>query len=101
MNKICNLSTVKNTPSEARRDASGVEYYYIKTVSAPDIDSDIQYKSVQSIIDMIYEVLEYSNLSVLDGAIVFGYHSDGISRPLFVFKNDVLQHHFRVIRFNR
>ena len=102
MTKICNLSNVQNTPSEARRYTSArAEYYYIKTIQAPDIDSDIQYKSVQCIIDMIYDVLECSDLSVLDNAIVFGYHSDGTSRPLFFFKNDVVEHSFRIIKFNR
>lgn len=101
MTKTCNLFTVQNTPSEARRSTSRAEYYYIKTVSAPDIDSDIQYNSVQSIIDMIYDVLEYSDLSVLDNAIVFGYHSDGTDNPLFMFKNDVVKHSFKIIKLNQ
>lgn len=101
MNRTCNLSTVKNTPSEARRNASRVKYYYIQTVQSPDYDDDVQYRSVQCIIDMIYNVLEYSDLSVLDNAIVFGYYSDGTSQPLYMFKNDVIEHSFRIIKFNR
>ena len=101
MAKTCNLSTVNNTPSEARRYALMCEYYYIKTVQTPEFDSDIQYKSVQCIIDMIYDVLEYNDLSILDNAIVFGYHTDGTSKPLFMFKNDVVEHSLRIIKFNR
>ncbi len=101
MLKTCNLSTVKNTPSEARRSTSTSECYYIKTIQTPDADSDMQYKSVQSIIDMIYDVLEYSDLSVLDDAVVFGYNADGTNRPLFMFKNDVVEYSFRIIKFNR
>lgn len=101
MNRTCNLSTVENTPSEARRNISKSEYYVIQTVQYQDIDSDIQYGSIQCIVDMIYNVLEYSDLSVLDNAIVFGYYSDGTSQPLYMFKNDVIEHSFRIIKFNR
>lgn len=101
MNKTCNLSTVKNTPSEARKNTSRAEYYYIKTVQSPDYDDDVQYGSIRCIVDMIYNVLEYNDLSVLDNAIVFGYYSDGTSSPLYMFKNDVIEHSFRIIKFNR
>lgn len=100
MRKTCNLSTVKNTPSGARRNTSA-EYYYIQTVQSPDYDDDVQYRSVQCIIDMIYNILEHSNLSVLNDAIIFGHNSDGTNRPLFMLKNDVLQHHFRIIKYNQ
>lgn len=101
MTKTCNLSTVKNTPSEARRNTSKSEYYVIRTAQYQDIDSDIQYRSIQCIVDMIYDVLEYSDLSVLDNAIVFGYYSDGTGQPLYIFKNDVIEHSFRIIKLNR
>lgn len=101
MIKTCNLSTVKNTQHEVLPCTSRSEYYCIKTVHTTDADSDMQYKSVQSIIDMIYDVLEYSDLSILDDAIVFGYYSDGASKPLFMFKNNAVKHSFRIIKFNR
>lgn len=100
MNKTCNLDTVKNTPSEARRD-TGAEYYYIEAFQPSDIDSNIQYQSVQCIIDMIYDILGYSDLSILDNAVVYGCYSDGIVQPLFMFKNDVVGHDFRVIKLNQ
>ncbi len=101
MNRTCNLSTVKNTPSEARRNTPKSGYYVIQTVQYQDIDSDIQYGSIQCIVDMIYNVLEYSDLSILDNAIVLRYYSDGTRQPLYIFKNDVIEHSFRIIKFNR
>lgn len=101
MNKTCNLSTVKNTPSEARKSTSRAEYYYIQTVQSPDYDDDVQYRSVQCIIDMIYDILEYSDLSVLNNAVIYGHRSDGTNSPLYMFKNDVIEHSFRIIKFNR
>ena len=101
MTKTCNLSTVKNTPSEARRNTSKSEYYYIQTVQSPDYYDDVQYRSVQCIVDMIYGILEYSDLSVLNNAIIFGHNSDGTNSPLFMLKNDIIKHSFRIIKCNR
>lgn len=101
MNKTCNLSTVKNTPGEARKSTSRAEYYYIQTVQSPDYDDDVQYRSVQCIIDMIYNILEYSDLSVLNNAVIFSHNPDGTNSPLFMLKNDVVEHSFRIIKFNQ
>lgn len=100
MDKTCNLSTVKNTPSEARRSASRAEYYCIKTVHENNYYSIVQYKSIQCIIDIIYNVLEYNNMPALHNAIVFGCYSDGSSKPLFMFKNDVIKHHFTIVKIS-
>lgn len=101
MNKTCNLSTVKKHPKQSAEEYVKAEYYYIRTVQSPDYDDDVQYKSVQCIIDMIYNILEYSDLSVLNNAVIFGHRSDGTNRPLYMFKNDVIEHSFRIIKFNR
>lgn len=99
--KTCNLLTVKNTPSEARMNTSRAEYYYIQTVQSPDYDDDIQYRSVQCIVDMIYNILEYSDLSVLNNAVIFKHEADGTNRSLYMLKNDVIKHSFRIIKCNR
>lgn len=97
MEKTCNLSTVKNTPSEARRDiAPKAEFYYIETIEDIDINDGMQFESIQFMVDVIFEVLEYSDLRTLDDAIVFGYYSDGTKKPLFMFKNDVVEHNFTI-----
>ena len=101
MIKTCNLSTVKNTPSGARRSTLRAEYYYIRTVQSPDCDDDVQYRSIQCIIDMIYNILEYSDLSVLNNAVIFRHSSDETDTPLYMLKNDVIKHSFRIIKFNR
>ena len=101
MNKTCNLSTVKNTPSEARRDTLRADFYYIETIDNTEFDSSMQYDTIQFMFDVIYDVLEYSDLSILDNAVVYGYYKGGIKRPLFMFKNDVINHSFRIIKCNR
>lgn len=100
MNKTCNLSTVKNTPSEARRSASRAEYYYIKTLNITECDSNVYYQSVQCIIDMIYDMLDCRSMSVLDNAVIYGCYSDGSVKPLYLLKDDVLQHNFTIIKIS-
>lgn len=100
MNKTCNLSTVKNTPSEARRDASRAEYYYIKMLNVTECDSNVYYQSVQCIIDIIYDMLDCRGISVLDNAIVYAHYSDGSEKPILMFKDDVLRHHFTIIKIS-
>lgn len=100
MTKICNLSTIKNTPSEARRSTSGAEYYYIKTLNVTECDSDIYYQSIQCIIDMIYNMIDYRGMSVLDNAVIYGRYSDGSVKPLFLLKDDVLQHNLTIVKIS-
>lgn len=99
--KTCNLDTVKNTPSEARRNTLRVEYYYIKTLNITECDSSICYKSVQCIIDMIYDMLDCRGMSALDNSVIYGYYSYGSVEPLFLLKDDVLQHNFSIIKLPR
>lgn len=103
MIETCNLFTVKNTPSEARRDASTsrADFYYIETDGSIEYDNSMQYETLQFMIDVIFDVLEYSDLSFLNNAIVYAYYSGGMKRPLFMFKNDVIKHSFRIIKLNR
>lgn len=100
MNKTCNLATVKNTPSEARKDALRAEYYYIKTINVTKCDSDVCYKSVQCIIDMIYDMIDYRGMSVLDNAVIYGRYPDGSVKPLFLLKDDVLRHNLTIVKIS-
>lgn len=100
MIKTCNLATVKNTPSEARRATLRAEYYYIKTLNVTECDSSVLYQSVQCIIDMIYDMLDYRGMSVLDNAVIYGYYSDGSIKPLYLLKDDVLRHNFTIIKIS-
>lgn len=101
MCETCNLSTVKNTPNGVRRDTLGADFYYIETKDSIEFDSSMQYETVQFMLDVIYDVLEYSDLTFLDNAIVYAYYNDGTKRPLFMFKNDIIKHSFRIIKLNR
>lgn len=103
MIETCNLFTVKNTPSEARRDTSTsrADFYYIETMKDDEFDSGMQYETLQFMIDVIFDVLEYSDLSFLNNAIVYAYYNNGMKRPLFMFKNDVIEHSFRIIKFKK
>lgn len=100
MGKTCNLSYSKNTPNEVRRDTSRAEYYYIKMLNVTECDSSVYYKSVQCIIDMIYDMLDYRGISVLDNAIVYARYSDGSEKPILMFKDDVLRHHLTIINIS-
>lgn len=88
MSKTCNLYTVKNTPSGARRDAYTMYYYIEYVVKYDDID-DYHYNSVLEIMCSIMEVLEYNDLSSLDGAIVRAVKSDNSFVNLYKLINDV------------
>lgn len=100
MKTTCNLSTVKNTPSEARSNTSEAEYYYIKTLNVTECDSDVYYKSVQCIIDMIYDMIDYRGMSVLDNAVIYACYPDGSVKPLFLLKDDVLQHNLTIVKIS-
>lgn len=88
MSKTCNLSTVKNTPSGARRNTSTLYYYIEYAVRYDDLD-DYHYDSVLQIVSSIFDVLEFSNLSSLDGAIIRAAKSDNTFVDLYLIKNDI------------
>lgn len=77
MNKTCNLSTVNNTPSEARRNASAVVYYYIDFCDNSDTVSVLTANSVSQLISVIYDYLDKRDIYYIDVMYICAIMSDG------------------------
>lgn len=98
MEKICNLSTVNNTPSEARRDTSTVQYYFInfRDKTAPDIVPT--WRTLRGVIESIWGVLEIEDLYFLGNLYICAYMSDGSIRRVRHIDIDIEARHIRISR---
>lgn len=78
--KTCNLDTVKNTPSEARRNISTVEYYFInfRDKTAPDVAPT--WRTLRAVIESIWDLLAIEDLYFLGNLYICAYMSDGSIR---------------------
>lgn len=78
--KTCNLATVNNTPSEARRNTSTVEYYFInfRDKTAPDVAPT--WRTLRAVIECIWDLLSTSDLYFLGNLYICAYMSDGSIR---------------------
>lgn len=65
MSKTCNLSTVKNTSSEARRNTSTVVYYYIDFCDNVDVISALTAGSVSKLIHVIFDYLDSRDIYII------------------------------------
>lgn len=81
--KTCNLSTVKNTPSEARRDASTECFYFIEYSCDYDDDDSLQYNSISDIFEMIYELLDDVFIHMICGGSIYKMYSDGRQKKIY------------------
>lgn len=98
MEKTCNLSTVKNTPSEARRNTSTVVYYFInfRDKTAPDIVPT--WRTLRGVIESIWSVLEIEDLYFLGNLYICAYMSDGSIRRVRHIDIDIEARHIRISR---
>ncbi len=98
MYKTCNLSTVKNTPSEARRDASTVVYYFInfRDKTAPDIVPT--WRTLRGVIESIWDMLETTDLYFLGDLYICAYMSDGDVRRVRHIDINQEERHMRISR---
>ena len=98
MKKTCNLFTVKNTPSEARRDASSVMYYYID-IACDDIEPIVPtWKTLRSAIETIWSTLSVCDLTSLDGHYICAYMTDGTNRKIRYITIDEKAREMRICR---
>lgn len=97
MYKNCNLSTVKNTPSEARRSTSTVEYYYIDFQDS-SFELVPRWRNLRAVIDCIWELLEDVDLYTLGGLYICAYMSDGSIRRVRYLEVDKENRHIRICR---
>lgn len=98
MEKTCNLSTVKNTPSEARRNTSTLVYYFInfRDKTAPDIVPT--WRTLRDVIESIWNVLEIEDLYFLGNLYICAYMSDGSIRRVRHIDIDIEERHIRISR---
>lgn len=98
MSKTCNLSTVINTPSEARRDASTVVYYFInfRDDTAPDIVP--QWRTLRGAIETIWDLLAIEDLYFLDDLYICAFMSDNSIRRVRHISIDAAERHMRISR---
>lgn len=98
MKKTCNLFTVKDTPSGARRDTSSVMYYYID-IACDDIDPIVpRWKTLHSAIETIWDTLSVCDLTSLDGHYICAYMTDGTNRKVRHIKIDEKEREMRICR---
>lgn len=98
MKKTCNLFTVKDTPSEARRDISSVMYYYID-IACGDIDPIVpRWETLRSAIETVWDTLSVCDLTSLDGHYICAYMTDGTSRRILYIKVDKKAREMRIGR---
>lgn len=96
--KTCNLSTVKNTSSEARRDTSSVMYYYID-YEYDDIAPNVPtWRTLRAAIEMIWDTLLISDLHSLNGHYICAYMTDGTSRRVRYIRIDEEGREMRICR---
>lgn len=98
MNKTCNLPTVKNTPSEARRNTASVVYYYIDFHEDANTDTVARWHTIRGVIETIWELLEDTDLYCLDGRHICAYMSDGSVRHVRYMSVDINNRSMRISR---
>lgn len=98
MEKTCNLSTVKNTPSEARRDASRVDYYYIDFCSLDVVSAAIANVSLSRVMNVIYDYLDERDIYYIGRMYVCAKMIDGSIRRVFEITIDSVDRHMCISR---
>ena len=96
--KTCNLSTVKNTPSEARRDTSCVDYYYIDFCDDKNDYGAIASKILSRVVNVIYDYLEERDIYIIDRMYICAQMVDGSKRRVFRISIDSVERHIRIHR---
>lgn len=98
MYKTCNLSTVQNTPSEARRDTSCVDYYYIDFCGNKDDSSVIASTLLSRVVNVIYDYLDERDIYIIDKMYICARMKDGSIRRMFEIHINSVDRHMRISR---
>lgn len=98
MYKTCNLPTVQNTPSEARRDTSCVDYYYIDFCDDRDDCNRIASTSLSYVVNVIYDYLDERDIYCIEKMYVCAQMKDGSTRRVFEITVDSVERHMRISR---
>lgn len=98
MKKTCNLFTVENTPSEARRNASTVMYYFINYVDDLNNDDMPRWHSLRGVIETIWDLFETTELTFLNGLCICAYMSDNTIRYVRYISVDTQERNVTISR---
>ena len=98
MNKTCNLSTVQNTPSEARRSTSCVDYYYIDFCDSRDDYGVIASTLLSRVVNVIYDYLDERDIYIIDKMYICARMKDGSIRRVFEIHINSVDRHMRISR---
>lgn len=98
MEKTCNLSTVSNTPSEARRNTVSVVYYYINYIEDLNDDDMPRWHSLRAVIETIWDLFETAELTFLDGLCICAYMSDSTIRYVRYISVDTINRNIIISR---
>lgn len=96
--KTCNLFTVGNTPSEARRNTSTVEYYYIDFLYDTQETDVHRWLTLSSAIETIWDTLSIIDLDCVDGHSICAYMTDGTRIPVLFMRIDKERRELRISR---
>lgn len=98
MNKTCNLDTVNNTPSEARRITPCVDYYYIDFCDNRDGFNEIASTLLSRVVNVIYAYLEERDIYCIEKMYICARMLDGSTRRVFEISIDSSDRHMRISR---
>lgn len=98
MYKTCNLFTVKNTSSEARRDTSCVDYYYIDFCNDMAGCNEIVSTSLSRVVNVIYDYLDERDIYFVDFLYICKKMLDGSTKRVFKVSIDSSDRHMRIAR---
>lgn len=98
MNETCNLATVNNTPSEARRNTSIVEYYFINFRDKMTPDVVPTWHTLRAVIECIWDLLETDDLYFIGDLYICAYQSDGSVRHVRHIDINQESRHIRISR---
>lgn len=96
--KTCNLFTVKNTPSEARRDTPTVDYYYIDFFGETKELDVPRWRTLSDAIETIWESISISDMDCLDGHSIYAYMTDRTRKPVLFMRVDRDNRELRICR---
>lgn len=98
MRKTCNLSTVKNTPNEVRRNTSSVDYYYLDFCDDNIECGEITGESLSRVMNVIYDYLDERDIFCIPVMFVCARMLDGSVKRIFKIIIDDVDRHMRISR---
>lgn len=96
--ETCNLDTVYNTSSEARRNTSCVDYYYIDFCDLDVVPAAIANASLSKIMNVIYDYLDERDIYFIDFLYICKRMMDGSTKRVFEITIDSVERHIRISR---